>query len=115
MRIAVLILGLVLAAALLIQTHLVHGLSGVVRGDLSSLPSLGGLLMATLWVVAAAFVWAFPTVSNVSFVAAALIGLGVSRELGTFLDLAFWAVVSLGLAVLSHGSSLEKDREEDEE
>lgn len=98
MRIAVLILTLVLGTIMFFQTFLVASLSGVVGDEATSGAGAIGLLMALLWLVAAALVIPLPLISSIIFVIAGLLGFAVSAN---FPDLGMWGGASLILAVLS--------------
>jgi len=98
MRIAVLILGLILGAFMLVQTTLVAGLSGMAEDSASQTAGGGGIIMAVLWLIACALVIPIPLVSTIIFALAGLIGFAFA---GDFSDLAVWAVVSLVLAAFS--------------
>ena len=98
MKIAVLILGLILGAFLLVQSLLVTGLSGVAKDDNSVVAGAGGLLMAFVWLVAIALVFSVPLVSTALFGFGAVIGFGFASE---YSSLEIWAVVSLVLAAFS--------------
>jgi hypothetical protein len=98
MRITVLILTLILGAIMSAQTFLVYGLSSAVNDQGTSESGAVGLMMALLWLVAAAFVIPRPIVSVIAFVIAGLFGFAAS---GDFPDLAVWGGISLALALLS--------------
>ena len=113
MRLANLILALVLAPVLAVQSILV-----VAGGSLTSdkdLTSGGdvGILVALLWIVGAAFVMAKPKVSVWLFAIAALVAvLGGSSG---FSDLYIWSAVSVGFALLSWGGTKEKAKKASDE
>src|SRR5579884_4215474 len=109
MRVATLIIGLVLSVGLFIQSVLVAGLSSL--GDDKQMQASGaaGFWMAFLWVVAAALVIAFPRVSLVLFVLAALLGFAGADH---FPDLWIWGSGSLILALFSYLGYLGKRHEQ---
>lgn len=98
MRVTVLILSLLLGAIMFIQTFLGSVASDLANDEGGEQSSAVGLMMALLWLIAAAFVIPFPMVSVVLFALAGLFGFAGS---GDFPDLAYWGGISLVLSVLS--------------
>ena len=98
MRIAVLILGLILGAFMLLQSVLIAGLGAAAEQDDTAGAGAVGLFMALIWLVGCALVIPTPRVAMILFILAGLIGFGASGE---FPDLGIWGGVSLFLAVLS--------------
>jgi ABC-type multidrug transport system fused ATPase/permease subunit len=109
MRIAVLIITLILGIFLFLQTILVY-MGGGLTSD-ASLSGAGavGLLIALMWLVAAAFVIGVPLISTIIFVVAGILGLGVAGS-STFSDMAVWGIASFVLAALSFIGLLTKRR-----
>lgn len=98
MRIATLIIALVLMLGLFVQSVLVSA-GGSLAEDAGTQESGSmGVLVALLWLVAAAFVLAKPRVSAVLFAVAGLLAFAGT---GDFPDLWFWGGVSLVLAGFS--------------
>ena len=98
MRVTVLILALILGALMAFQSLLGYGVSGIARDpDLGGATAVG-LLVALLWLVAAALVIPLPLASCVLFVLGGLLGFAVSAD---FPDMAVWGGASLVLAALS--------------
>lgn len=118
MRIAVLIIGLVIGAAVTFQACTVYGLSGIGEGlgsqesaDRVS-ASAAGILTGLLIMVGAGFVMPFPRVAAAIFVLAGLLGISVSNT-SDFSDQAVWGVVAFGLAVMAYFGSRSKRREDE--
>jgi hypothetical protein len=98
MRVTVLILALVLGAIMAAQSLLGYGVSGIAGNAALGGATAVGLLVALLWLVAAALVIPLPLVSCLLFVAGGLLGFAVSAD---FPDMAVWGGASLTLAALS--------------
>jgi hypothetical protein len=76
--------------------------------------------MATLSLVATAFIFSFPWVSVASFVLAALVSLGSTTQpdplgLGSVIPLELWSAIPFVLAVLSYYSYLQNHWEGERE
>ena len=99
MRIAVLILGLILGAFMLLQSLLITGLGSAADRQNTADAGAVGLFMALLWLIGCAVVIPLPRVAMILFIVAGLLGFAVS---GDFPDLGVWGGVSLFLAVLSY-------------
>lgn len=111
MRIAVLIIGLVVAVLSGLQSCTVLALSTAVSETATSESAGLGMLMAFLFVLGAGFVLAYPRVSAVTFVLGA--GLGFLASSGEqFDDLAVWATGGLFLAGMSYWGSRELRRKQ---
>jgi len=108
-KIAVLILGLILGAIMLIQSLLVAGLAGAADDAESTAAGIGGVMMAFLWLVAVALVFSVPLVSMALFGLAALLGFAFASAYGS---LSVWAVVSLILGAFSFFAWRGKRRDE---
>lgn len=101
MRIATLIIGLLLGLLLFLQTMLLYGLSNAGNDEKNAGAAAIGVFVALIWLVAAAFVMAFPLFSAIAFTVAGLfafLGAGSSD----FTDLWIWGGASLVLAVLAY-------------
>ena len=98
MRIATLILGLGLMVVVGFQSCAVYLGESVTNEPVKTQAGAAGLGMAFL--IGAAFAMAFPLVSIVAFLVAALVGFSAGAT-SSFSDLTIWGVVSLILAVLS--------------
>ncbi len=96
MRIAVLILGLILGAIMLVQSLLVAGLAGAAKDTDSTAAGIGGLSMAFLWLVALALVFSVPLISTALFGLAAVLGFAFAAD---YSSLSVWAVISLILGI----------------
>ncbi|HYO30107.1 MAG TPA: hypothetical protein VER37_05950, partial [Thermomicrobiales bacterium] len=80
MRVTVLILALILGALMAFQSLLGYGVSGIAGvSDLGGATAVG-LLVALLWLVAAALVIPLPLASCVLFVVGGLLGFAVSAD-----------------------------------
>jgi hypothetical protein len=101
MRVATLIIGLLLGLLLFLQTMLLYGLSNAGNDEKNAGAAAIGVFVALIWLVASAFVMAFPLFSAIAFAAAALFAFlgGGSSD---FKDLIIWGVASALLAVLSY-------------
>lgn len=100
MRIAVLIIALFLTLIVGLQSCAITAGGGMTRNTELYGAGAGGILLALLFMLGAAFVMAMPRVSMWLFGAATLIGLGVGLST-TFKDLTIWGIVALALAVMS--------------
>lgn len=98
MRIAVLILGLILGAALFLQSLLGNMVSNAADNQEAVSATSAGVFLAAAWLVASAIVIPLPRVAMILFFLGALWGAGFTAD---FPDLAFWAGVSVFLGILS--------------
>jgi hypothetical protein len=99
MRIAVLILGLVLAFGLFIQATIIYGLSDAINQENTEQAGALGVLMAFLWLIAVALVLPLPRISAGVFGFATLFGVGGAAD---YPDLWIWSGFSVALAVMSY-------------
>lgn len=106
MRIAVLIIGLVVAFMSGLQSCTVFALSSAVSNEATSESASLGVVMALLFVGGAAFVLAYPRVAAVLFTLGSLLGFAASQG-DHFGDLAVWATGGLLLAAMSYWGSRE--------
>lgn len=109
MRIAVLILTLVVGILLFVQTFVVATLGGAVGDEATAGAGAVGLLVAFLWLIAAAFVIGLPLISMIAFVIAGILALAMAAS-SDFSDLSIWGIASLVLAALSLIGFLTKRR-----
>lgn len=101
MRIAVLIIGLVVAFMSGLQSCTVFALSSAVSNEATSESASLGVVMALLFVGGAAFVLAYPRVAAVLFTLGSLLGFAASQG-DHFGDLAIWATGGFLLAAMSY-------------
>lgn len=109
MRIATLILSLILAMVVLLQScaaAIGESLEESSSGEESSGAASVGFLVFLLWIVGAAFVLAKPRVSLIVFCIAAPLAF-IGGAAGDFGDLYVWGVVSLIFAAMSYGGMRE--------
>lgn len=109
MRIAVLIITLLLGVVLFVQTFLVASIGGAINDTESAGAGAVGLVIALLWLVAAAFVIGVPLISVIAFVLAGVFGLAMGAS-SDYTDLTIWGVASFALALLSFIGLLTKRR-----
>ena len=111
MRVAVLVIGLCLVMLVGMQSCAVMVGGGLADDkDLTGGGAIG-LLIAFLFVLGSAFAIGAPKASMIMFIVAALFGFiaGAGSE---FKDMNFWAIVSIGLAVMSYFGIKEKKKKE---
>lgn len=111
MRVAILILTLIVGALLFVQTFLVYSLSGVTQDETTASAGAVGLLIALLWLVAAAFIIGVPLIAAIAFVLAGILAVAMAAS-SNFTDLTIWGVASFVLAGLSFIAMLTKRRGE---
>ena len=106
MRLAVMIVGLVIGLAVLVQACSAFGLASIGAGlgsdrseQLGAVSAAGILTGLLLW-VGAGFVLPFPRFAAVVLALAGLLGLGIGLS-SDFRDQAIWGVVALVLAVMA--------------
>ena len=98
MRIAVLLLGFGLGVVFFVQAFVLAAIA-LTSGDGGIAVEGGiGVLLAVIWVLAAALVFPVPWAAMLLFGLVGLVGLVVADDYG---DLAVWGGLSLGLATLS--------------
>ena len=98
MRIAVLLLGFGLGVVFFVQAFVLAAIASTSGdGDIAVEGGIG-VLMAVIWVLAAALVFPVPWAAMLLFGLVGLVGLVVADDYG---DLAVWGGLSLGLATLS--------------
>lgn len=106
MRIAVLIIGLIVAFVSGLQSCTVFALSSAVAEKATSASASLGVLMALLFVGGAAFVLTYPRVAAALFALGSLLGY-VASQGDNFGDLAVWATGGLLLTAMSYWGSRE--------
>ena len=106
MRIATMIISLLLMVVVGLQSCTVYVGGSATGQEKLSQGGAVGLLVAFLFLIAGAFALAFPLVSLIAFVLAALMAL-VAYSVG-FSDMWIWAIVAVVLAAMSFFGFREK-------
>lgn len=112
MRVAVLILGLILAVVIFVQSAAIGTANAL--GDKSSSSGSAGFLVGVIFLIGAAFAIGVPRVSLVAFLLAAVIAIPVGAS-SAFSDLLVWGVVALALAAMSYFGHRERRRKKVQE
>ena len=100
MRIAVLIIGLVLGAVILVQSFSVGVLSEIGNNEKNADAGAAGLWVAILWIIGSALAIAFPMASVVLFLLASALAFSVAGSTD-YADMWVWGSFGIALAVFS--------------
>jgi hypothetical protein len=106
-RIAVAIIGLMLWFVFLIQAILVSALGDMANDDSSAQGGAVGVLVAVVWLVAVALVFAFPRVSTGLFIAAGALA-WLAAGTTDYADLWVWGGITFVLAGFSYIGARQK-------
>ncbi|MBB3399709.1 hypothetical protein [Rhizobium sp. BK060] len=100
MKIAIGIIGIFLGMLVLFQSCAVTAGSGLLNDQATGGAAAIGMFVGILFFFAGAFAFGLPLVAAIIFAIASLLGFLASAQ-GSFGDIAIWAFIALGLAVMA--------------